>query len=126
MDNNAQKQFLASLSRPDITKLCLEMQTIITNLKIFLSDVHGYSESDLNKIMLGKDYTDIIQDSDKHRKSDNKSVEDFNTSKIREKFTQPNPQDFARLKKEDEEIRRSLTFELEWCINQVEQGHFPY
>lgn len=130
MDNSEQKQFLSSLSRAHINQLCLEMQQIITNLKVFLAESHGYTDAELTKIMTGKKYEELGISVDRHPPTHNGNQafasERIENSKIRDHFTQPNPQDLAKLKKEDENVRRSLMFELEWCVNQVEQGNFPY
>ena len=122
MDANTQQK-IASLTRPQINQLCLGMQTMITNLKTFLSQTHGYSDQAIVQIANGVQFENISNS--KHSALD-KPDPNVGTTRMAESFTHPNPQDILRLKREDESIRRSMMFELEWCQQQIESGNFPH
>jgi len=130
MRDNDQREFLASLRRPQINQLCLEMQAIISNLKLFLAETYGFSEDETSKIMLGRKFEDIESlgakpparrkgETDPRAQSEHTPKCTTDTAPI------STPADLAQLKKEDEMIRRSLMFELEWCMAQIEQGNYP-
>lgn len=123
MGDKEQRQFLASLRRPQINQLCLEMQSIITNLKLFLAETHGYSEQEISRIMRGVKYDDLNTDVKAAPPSGREPEAQI------EQHTKPQPassDNLEQLKREDEMIRRSMTFELEWCVAQIEHGNKPY
>jgi hypothetical protein len=131
MGNSEQREFLASLRRAQINQLCLEMQSIISNFKLFLSEAHGYTDADLSKIMVGRTYdeleTAVENTSARPTGTEGSKAESKPAPSSKAKsLTQPKPADLDRLKKEDEMIRRSMTFELEWCIAQIQRGNYPH
>lgn len=123
MDNKQQKEFISNLRRPQVNQLALELQLMVTNFKLFLQETHGYTEDEVNKIMFGTKYEDLETTVEAARPSAEDSTP---TEQPSDRFTFADPQDLAKLKREDEMHRRSLTFELEWCIAQIEQGNFPH
>jgi hypothetical protein len=128
MDNNEQRQFVASLRRPQLNHLCLEMQAIILNLKLFLAETHGYSDNEISQIMRGMRHEDLgttVEAGSPTSNVDPGAQEKPHTKKAKS-FTQPSLYDLAKLKQNDEMVRRSMAFELEWCVTQIEHGNYPW
>lgn len=122
MGNKEQREFLASLRRPQINQLCLEMQSIISNIKLFLADTHGYSDEEISKIIRGIKYEDLETTVEAARPTGKQEPKAQS-----EKDTPPaTSDDLEREKLEDEMIRRSMAFELEWCLSQIQHGNKPY
>lgn len=126
MSNRSQREFIEKLSRPQLNQLCLELQAMVTNFKLFLAETHGYTNDEVTQIMFGKKFEDISTASPKSsRHSANKDTN---------RGQQPTPpasdesinHELAGIKQEDELHRRALMFELEWCVAQIERGNFPY
>jgi len=130
MGNSEQHEFLASLRRAQINQLCLEMQSIISNLKLFLTETHGYTDAELSKIMMGRTSEDLgIEDTSARptgTEGSKAKSKPAPTSEAKLTFTEPTTADLDQLKKEDEMIRRSMAFELEWCLAQIQRGNYPH
>jgi len=122
MDNSQQKQFIASLRRPQLNQLCLEMQAMLSNFQMFLAETHGYTEEEIHRIQRGTKFEDLETTVDPSTQPTRTAAEPTTKAKS---FVQPNPQDLAAAKKEDEMIRRSLAFELQWCVANIEKGLRP-
>lgn len=122
MNDRQQREFIASLKRSQINNLCLELQSIISKLKSFLREAHGYDAEDLGKIMLGN----FSVRQQPPVRNDNTPINHKSEDTGRKPEQTPTRStDLDQLKRDDENIRRSLTFELEWCIGQVEKGNYP-
>ena len=129
MRNSEQREFLQNLRRPQINQLCLEMQTIISNLKLFLAETYGITEQETSKIMQGKKVEEIesLRNNPSAGVPNLDEPESFigTEESTHEDQKSEEPIDLSKLKNEDEAIRRSLMFELEWCVAQVQQGNYP-
>lgn len=119
-DKRQRRKYVSQLTRAQINQLCSELQAIVRNFQTFLAETHGYSEPEIAKIMAGTKFEDL------ETIADSVGDEPSEESTVSQKFTQPNPADLHRLKQEDEYLRRSMMFELEWCLTQVERNQYPH
>jgi hypothetical protein len=101
------------------------MQSIISSLKLFLAETHGYTDHEISRIMRGVKYEDLGSDVEAGPPSGKEPDARPEPTQVA-KTQEPSPADLAKLKQEDEMIRRSMMFELEWCVAQVEHGNKPY
>lgn len=119
MSDKRQRKYVTQLTRAQINQLAVELQTIVRNFQTYLAETHGYSEAEITKIMAGTKFEDLETVAQA-------GEEPSEGSSVSERFTQPNPADLHRLKQEDEYLRRSMQFELEWCLTQVERNQYPH
>lgn len=124
MHDKQQREFIANLNRSQINQLCLELQSMVTNFKLFLVETHGYTDDEVTKIMFGKKYDELDTVAPRPL-VDNNTKSNLDEPSTNPKAEQPNI-DFAKLKRDDIAHRRAMLFELEWCLAQIEQGKYPF